>query len=362
MSQQESLLQAILADPDDDHLRLVYADWLEEHGNADRAEFIRVQIELARSPPEAPSRHELLRREKELLETHRAAWLKELPPMPSGTKLEFQRGFVHRVTFARAARFSEHAGKLSAAAPIQELRIGKLLLEHLPELAESPLLARLSALLLEGNPLDEQSVQRLVASPHLVCLTRLHLIDSAVGDGAIRALAASPCRTTLSELDVSWNSFGDMGVAALAAVPWPRLTHLNLAHSDIGIAGARALARSRHLCQLTQLNVAGNSVGLVGAAALVTSPSLERLTALNFAETRLGHTGVERLAVSPQIARLRKLDLGANGIGDRGARALLASPHLAGLDGLNVLPNVFGQAAHQALAQRFGDRLRALKW
>lgn len=41
-------LKAIVANPDDDLPRLVYADWLDERGEYDRAEFIRVQIEIAR--------------------------------------------------------------------------------------------------------------------------------------------------------------------------------------------------------------------------------------------------------------------------------------------------------------------------
>jgi uncharacterized protein (TIGR02996 family) len=42
------LLQAILAEPGDDSLRLIYADWLDDEGQHERAEFIRVQVELAR--------------------------------------------------------------------------------------------------------------------------------------------------------------------------------------------------------------------------------------------------------------------------------------------------------------------------
>lgn len=47
MSDDESFLVGICRNPDDDVPRLVYADWLEERGQAERAEFIRVQIELA---------------------------------------------------------------------------------------------------------------------------------------------------------------------------------------------------------------------------------------------------------------------------------------------------------------------------
>ncbi len=45
---EEALLAAVLADPGDDAPRLVYADWLDEHGEPERAEFIRVQIDLDR--------------------------------------------------------------------------------------------------------------------------------------------------------------------------------------------------------------------------------------------------------------------------------------------------------------------------
>ena len=44
------LLAEIIAHPADDAPRLIYADWLEEHGDSARAEFIRVQCELARLP------------------------------------------------------------------------------------------------------------------------------------------------------------------------------------------------------------------------------------------------------------------------------------------------------------------------
>ena len=43
-----ALLEAIRADPDDDTVRLALADWYEENGDPARAEFIRVQVELAR--------------------------------------------------------------------------------------------------------------------------------------------------------------------------------------------------------------------------------------------------------------------------------------------------------------------------
>lgn len=48
MSDRAALLAAIRQFPEEDAPRLIYADWLDEHGESERAEFIRVQIELAR--------------------------------------------------------------------------------------------------------------------------------------------------------------------------------------------------------------------------------------------------------------------------------------------------------------------------
>ena len=44
---RDALYAAILAHPDEDTPRLVYADYVEEHGDSARAEFIRAQVRLA---------------------------------------------------------------------------------------------------------------------------------------------------------------------------------------------------------------------------------------------------------------------------------------------------------------------------
>jgi len=48
MTERDALLAAILSSPVDDTPRLIYADWLEERGEVDYAEFIRCQVQLAR--------------------------------------------------------------------------------------------------------------------------------------------------------------------------------------------------------------------------------------------------------------------------------------------------------------------------
>lgn len=59
MTQDDAFLQTIIENPDDDSLRLIYADWLEEHNQSERAEILRLECRL-RSPPESCSDHRSL--------------------------------------------------------------------------------------------------------------------------------------------------------------------------------------------------------------------------------------------------------------------------------------------------------------
>src|SRR5688572_32283113 len=47
----DAFLDAIFDHPDDDTPRLVYADWLQEHGQENYAQFIRLQCAAAREKP-----------------------------------------------------------------------------------------------------------------------------------------------------------------------------------------------------------------------------------------------------------------------------------------------------------------------
>jgi uncharacterized protein (TIGR02996 family) len=82
VTDREALFWAILEDPDDDTLRLIYADALEESGEDRRAAFIRTQVELANVPEYDPAwiRFRYLDRE-----TLFGDWLsEELPELPEG--------------------------------------------------------------------------------------------------------------------------------------------------------------------------------------------------------------------------------------------------------------------------------------
>src|SRR4051812_38202157 len=88
----QAFLQDIKDHPEDDTRRLIFADWLEEHGDP-RGELIRVQCELARLGEDDPRTDDLCRREQALLKRHEAAWLGPLrdPAQAWG----FRRGLLH---------------------------------------------------------------------------------------------------------------------------------------------------------------------------------------------------------------------------------------------------------------------------
>ena len=65
-------LRSIIDNPADDGPRLVYADWLEEQGQCDWAEFIRISMQLARSVEEWPTIQQVTFKECAPLENQRA--------------------------------------------------------------------------------------------------------------------------------------------------------------------------------------------------------------------------------------------------------------------------------------------------
>src|SRR5437879_5686083 len=95
----DAFLNTIRETPDEDAARLVYADYLDEQGNAAdsaRAEFIRLQIRLAGMEEANPERDALEDRENELLRKYERSWFGALPkPLAKGLEeWKFDRGFV----------------------------------------------------------------------------------------------------------------------------------------------------------------------------------------------------------------------------------------------------------------------------
>src|SRR4051794_40494225 len=80
MSDRAALMRAVIDRPGDDAPRLVLADWFEDNGEPARAEFVRVQLEIARSGEGGRARLEKLAvRERELYAARTPDWYEDVP-------------------------------------------------------------------------------------------------------------------------------------------------------------------------------------------------------------------------------------------------------------------------------------------
>jgi uncharacterized protein (TIGR02996 family) len=275
MTQNEAFLQAIREAPADDAPRLIYADWLEEHGQADRAEFIRIQCRLARMS-ETASEHSLLTaRAESLLRTHWEEWVWPLRKIvgpwcyrygetwmeekdhPAALQ-QFKRGFVTGVS-------------LETDSFVRQSRAVRFLIPQLERLHLWGVGGR-------GRELADTPELQGVAT---LAFTDYYEAPMTASDAA--ALAASPYLKGLSHLQLGWNSLGDAGVESLVQASWlASATVLNLSENGLSDRAARALAESPQLVNLRVLLLRRNAFSQAGIAALTNSPNLRSLTRLEY--------------------------------------------------------------------------------
>lgn len=124
MNERDALLRAICDNPDDDTPRLVFADWLQERGEEERAEFVRVQVrfgELLRHG--AVDTEGFARRARELWLRNGQRWRAELPQIPGIAWHDaFFRGFPERAIVATDAVLIAHATVFDRV-PVRHLEI-----------------------------------------------------------------------------------------------------------------------------------------------------------------------------------------------------------------------------------------------
>jgi len=381
--QEAAFLERVAADPEGDGPRLVFADWLDER-NDPRGEFIRVQIALARLAADDPRASALRDREATLLARYHAPWSEPLRGIAGWT--EFRRGLIETVN-VEARLFLRRAADLFRRAPVRHVRfldVGSTL----DRLMQSPYLARLSALTISNQHIDERLTRSLVESPHLGGLRSLNIGRNRVGDRGAERLAWSPRFGNLTSLDLSDNAVGDPGARTIAdSAHLSRLVYLELRRNELSRFGLGALCGSPTLAQLRYLGMALNHVrapqestpppaGIVvlesldlsengltpDAITMLTSlPGLGGLTRLDLGHNEVGNVGAARLAAWPAAASLRILRLVSNRIGDDGARALARSLYFPQLTELDLMDNpVHDRGGYEFLNTANLPRLRRL--
>ena len=291
-----SFLEAIREDPADDVPRLVFADWLEDGGEYDRSEFIRVQCELARGVRDRGRSVELLTRLRQLIQLHREKWLGPLAPLAPDAI--FERGFVDTIRIS-ASLFLDHVEAIFTHHPIRKIRFERA----------------------------HRILSDLVACPHIAALDALDLRDEPLRDDGLAILGR--CR--------------HLG----------RLKTLDLPRIECTGEGVRALVAHSAVAGLESLNLRHNpAMGNEGVAAI--AEGLHHLRRLDLATTGIDDAGVEILATSPAFRELRWLRLMGNPMDYSAVERLCESSFAGSLDMLDVRGCVAGA---ERLRQRFGARV-----
>jgi uncharacterized protein (TIGR02996 family) len=224
MTHEDAFLQDVLANPDDDTPRLIFADWLDDHGEPERAEFIRIQVRLARWEVDTQAQADELRaRVRALLAEHDEEWA---GPVVGGLAngWVFHRGFIEELTI-EAGTLHDYAADLFAAAPLRRLRLLEAR-DHLADLVANPLLLRLEALDLTHNHIGDSGAAVLALARFLAPLSDLGLRANGIGLEGVQALTGSRYLRNLRRLDLSYNALGEPGGDVLAS--WPALERLSL--------------------------------------------------------------------------------------------------------------------------------------
>jgi uncharacterized protein (TIGR02996 family) len=257
-SEQLAFWAAIRATPDDDIPRLVYADWLDENGDPDRAELIRAQCALARFGPDRrrgrKQRPALEARERALLDENRSRWLVEFWEVLKGAtsytdedrwlnNLSFCRGFVGplRVDLKSADRLTSASDGLE---PVDSLIVSDCRRNY-----------------------RHRSVARLARWSGAACVTQLSIPGGRDSDANV--IVASRGLRHLTHLTLVWGRLSDAGVTKLAN--WPAVGTIQsfaLFGNRITDAGADARVDSPYIGQPYRFALGGNAIGPRGKRRL----------------------------------------------------------------------------------------------
>jgi hypothetical protein len=332
----------------------MFADLVEENGDALRAQFIRTQIALASVPAYDPAWVNARQFEPDAL----TGWMQteKLPkPLPKGAiwqRFEFRRGFPWKVGVLALAAFVQTGDDVFHIVPVQALDIDARDRPNLGVLADWPHLARLHKIELSVGWYGADAITRLCESPHATNLTELGIEFDGIAPDGLTALAASSLFTRLKGLELRSNSIPpELLVDSLSACTEPGvLSQLSLPYNRIGRDDAEALFRLPIMRDLQHLDVSENPLGADGVTALAESGMVRGLRILNLSNTRPGVLGVKALAEAGGLAGLRMLDLSDNRLGPVAVKALANCGGFRGLRVLNLTNNPIGDAGAGALA------------
>ncbi len=419
MTDREAFIAAIAANPRDDVPRLVFADWLDEHGEAARAGFIRDQVHLAKLGPGSDEYRQLFSRTAETLRANLPAWIQDVceafgqptewgPGKQSGARLgvdvgrfgfvhhhsttgnlytvEFRRGFLEQATISPFDEAPPTAVEhLLRTHPVTRLGI------NMPKSAVSwerlsiPELNQVRALDVAGSGSPDVNqlffdtpvwagVRRLTVSVlPMPSLSRTSLAKRLVGlrihatRGMFDELAQFPLDDRLQEF-VILRSIHELlspghprrvtDISDLSAVAFrPTLKRLDLTGCTVGDRGLAMFARGDVWIRLKALVLDRNRFGDPGWRDFVRGHRTPELRLLSASRNFITNDGAERLGRSSLAATLEYVDLRGNRIDGKGAISLARSLAEGPLKKLLLAGNPIGPRDAARVRQVLGLRV-----
>jgi uncharacterized protein (TIGR02996 family) len=347
--EEHPFLEAIYSRFHDDGPRFIYADFLDDAGDPDRADLVRVQVALARMAEDHPRRQELIASQGELLGLHKNRWCEHLRDLVSPSECEFRRGVLDSIGM-NASEFLSKGAELLERIPVRRIRlreVGRVM----AELVGSKELSKILELDLCGNDLGNGGLNLLLRSEAFKHLEMLDLGFTGIDDVGMRSLARAHSLSSLTSLSLNMNEqISSAGLIEFAHSPFfTGLTTLDISGDDIDESGLQAVLDSKWLASLHTLRLSENHLGDAGVKALTRSELLGRMLArsprLDLRSNEIGEEGARALASCPLLTRCLALDLTNNSLADGGLTHLLRSQYLHNLKVLKVARNQITDAA-----------------
>jgi hypothetical protein len=192
MSLPAELLQTVTSRPNDDLPRREAAEWCRLNGHAERANFIVMQLKLAklvRMDPDDDDAFDLALDTETLLESYGNQWLEFDGLNELVDDYSYNRGFVELVEMP-AARFMQQVDLLYRLSPIYHLDLTKVI-DVAEGLFQLPQLQQLLSLSMDQCGLKDEHLEQFAHSPHFPNLRWLSLILNDIGISGTERLAAS---------------------------------------------------------------------------------------------------------------------------------------------------------------------------
>lgn len=395
-SERQGFLDAILEEPDNDGHRLIFADWLDENGDPERAEFIRVQCELESLPKWDVRYLPLKLREIELLCQHEEDWRADLPEIRGVYWGEYRRGFMATAEMSSFAVLRLCANECWAATPLETVGLPwpydddrSESIDPIPGLrglnfesqvvdfrglnllTESPLLSTLRELNVSACALSPFGFSELMQCQYLENLRVLRAPSNLIGNGGIIALCENHTLSSLEELDLSetleyghYQEDATVDASAMEVLAqWEGLKGihvLNLSGHAIGADGLYALLDSQYVTALKSLTLRNCEFTGLDLEAFIDAQESLRLDVLDLGDNLLPGDGIENLSDSSCVSELAVLALDRCELQRASLRALAEAPFLSSLRKLNLSFNHVEPDELRLLLERSPEHLHSL--